>query len=58
MTFKYHSARYEIVVENPHGVSRGVGRMELDCEALTTGITRIVLNDDGVIHRIRILLGP
>ena len=58
MTFKYHSARYEIVVENPHGVSRGVGRMELDGEALTTGITRIVLNDDGVIHRIRILLGP
>ena len=22
--FRYHSARYEIVVENPHGVSRGV----------------------------------
>ena len=28
--FRYHSARYEIVVENPHGVSRGVASVELD----------------------------
>ena len=28
--FRYHSARYEIVVENPHGVSRGVVSLELD----------------------------
>ena len=28
--FRYHSSRYEIVVENPHGVSRGVASAELD----------------------------
>ena len=26
IVFRYHSARYEIAVENPHGVSRGVPR--------------------------------
>ena len=28
--FRYHSARYEITVENPRGVTRGVSRVELD----------------------------
>ena len=31
--FRYHSARYEIVVQNPHGVSRGVVSWELDGKA-------------------------
>ena len=31
--FSYHSSRYEIVVENPHGVSRGVVSAELDGSA-------------------------
>ncbi len=31
--FRYHSARYEIVVQNPQGVSRGVASCELDGEA-------------------------
>ena len=34
ITFRYHSARYEIAVENPRGVSRGVTYVELDGEAL------------------------
>ena len=53
LSFKYRSARYEIVVENPHGVSSGIGRMELDGERLATGAARFNLNDDGVVHRIR-----
>jgi cyclic beta-1,2-glucan synthetase len=57
MSFKYHSARYDIAVENPRGVNRGVTRMELDGDALTAGTARIGLTDDGVIHRIRIVLG-
>jgi cyclic beta-1,2-glucan synthetase len=57
ISFKYHSACYEIAVENPRGVSRGVTRVELDGEAQTGGTARIGLNDDGVIHRIRIVLG-
>ena len=28
--FRYHGARYEIRVENPHGVTRGVSSVELD----------------------------
>jgi cyclic beta-1,2-glucan synthetase len=57
MSFKYHSARYDIAVEHPRGVCRGVTRLELDGEALTTGTPRIGLDDDGVTHRIRIVLG-
>ena len=57
LSFKYHSARYEIAVENPRGVSRGVTRVELDGEALTEATARIGLVDDGVIHRVRIVLG-
>ena len=30
MTFRYHSSRYDIAVENPSGVSRGIARAELD----------------------------
>jgi cyclic beta-1,2-glucan synthetase len=57
LSFKYHSARYDIVVENPRGVSREVTRVEVDGEALTETTARIGLVDDGVIHRIRIVLG-
>ena len=34
IVFRYHSARYDIAVENPRGVSRGVARVELDGAAL------------------------
>jgi cyclic beta-1,2-glucan synthetase len=54
--FRYHSAVYDITVENPRGVNRGVTLIELDGRML---ITRegIPLLDDGVEHRIRIVLG-
>jgi cyclic beta-1,2-glucan synthetase len=56
LTFRYRSARYDIVVENPHGASRGVASMELDGVLLdTTPI--ITLADDGTTHRVRIRLG-
>ncbi len=55
--FRYHSASYEIVVENPHGVSRGVASVELDGADLTGRGAAIPLADDGVKHRIRIVLG-
>ncbi len=57
MSFKYHSARYDIAVENPRGVSSGVTRVELDGEALTAGTAQIGLSDDGTTHRIRVVLG-
>jgi cyclic beta-1,2-glucan synthetase len=55
--FRYHSATYEIVVENPHGVSRGVASMELDGHELPDGTTSIPLADDGATHHARIVLG-
>jgi cyclic beta-1,2-glucan synthetase len=55
--FRYHSARYEIVVENPQGVSRGVASSELDGEALPDAAAAIPLVDDGGTHRVRIVLG-
>ena len=58
LSFKYHSAGYEIAVEkSPRRKFRSVTRMELDDEALAAGTARINPNDDGVVHRIRIVLG-
>ena len=55
--FRYRSARYEIVVENPHGSSRGVASSELDGQALPGGVAAIPLVDDGATHRVRVILG-
>jgi cyclic beta-1,2-glucan synthetase len=55
--FRYHSARYEISVENPRGVSRGVTSSELDGKLLQDGGAAIPLVDDGATHRVRVVLG-
>jgi cyclic beta-1,2-glucan synthetase len=55
--FRHHGARYEIVVENPHGVSRGVASVELDGRTLEDGAAVIPLVDDGATHAIRVVLG-
>ena len=57
MDFRFHSARYEIVVENPLGVSRGVASTELDGQTLPGGDVAIPLVDDGATHRVRVVLG-
>jgi cyclic beta-1,2-glucan synthetase len=57
IAFRYHGARYEIVVQNPAGVSRGVASMELDGTRLPSGSTTVALTDDGATHRIRVVLG-
>ena len=49
--------RYDIAVENPRHVSRGVVRAELDGVEIARGIARIPLNDDGQVHRVRVELG-
>ena len=55
--FKHASARYQILVENPDGVSRGVAYLEVDGKKLPTGETQIVLCDDGRTHEVRVVLG-
>jgi cyclic beta-1,2-glucan synthetase len=64
MTFRYHSARYEIRVENPRGVSRGVVSTEVDGQVLAepdgpSNLRRaeIPLVDDRATHEIKVVLG-
>ncbi|TAK83856.1 MAG: glycosyl transferase [Betaproteobacteria bacterium] len=57
ITFQYRSARYEITVENPNAVCRGVVHAELDGKPLPAGATRVPLADDGQTHTVRVLLG-
>jgi cyclic beta-1,2-glucan synthetase len=60
IVFRQGSTRYEIAVENPRGVSRGIAYAELDGEPLSEASTipmRVPLCDDGKIHRIRAVLG-
>ena len=57
IVFRYRSARYQIGVENPHGVCRGVTCVELDGEALSGERAQIPLADDGATHRVRVVLG-
>ena len=57
ITFRYHSARYEIVVENPHGETRGVSSVDLNGAPLASGSKYIQLADDGATHHVRVILG-
>jgi cyclic beta-1,2-glucan synthetase len=57
LDFRYHSARYEIVVENPQGVSRGVISAELDGRTLEGVGAAVPLADDGLTHGVRVVLG-
>jgi len=57
IVYRYHSARYEITVENPDGVTHGVRHVELDGTALPENRTQIPLADDGRTHRVRVVLG-
>jgi cyclic beta-1,2-glucan synthetase len=55
VTLRYRSARYDIAVENPDGVCRGVAVLELDGVALDDRWS-IALADDHKIHRVRAVL--
>jgi cyclic beta-1,2-glucan synthetase len=57
ITFRYHSSHYEIVVENPHKVARGVSSVEVDGASLA-GSLDIQLADDNATHHVRVVLGP
>ena len=57
IVYRHGSARYEIAVTNPHNVSRGVSSVELDGKLLAQRPAQIELADDGVTHRVKIVLG-
>jgi cyclic beta-1,2-glucan synthetase len=54
--FRFHSARYEIVVVNQGGVGHRVSHAELDGEAVSLHPVRILLVDDGRTHKVRVTL--
>jgi cyclic beta-1,2-glucan synthetase len=54
--YRYGATNYEIRVENPNGVCRGISKAELD-GVLTEGPgASLRLVDDGATHRVRVLL--
>jgi cyclic beta-1,2-glucan synthetase len=57
LTLRYRTARYEIIVENPDAVSRGIARAEFDDTAIVERPLRVPLQDDGITHCLRVRLG-
>jgi cyclic beta-1,2-glucan synthetase len=54
---RYRATHYEISVENPGGVSRGLVSLLLDGKVLPAEPGLIPLVDDGSTHRVRAVLG-
>jgi cyclic beta-1,2-glucan synthetase len=57
IVFRYRSSRYNIVVDNPQGVVRGVLSIALDGELLPGDGAAIPLVDDSTTHHVRVVLG-
>ncbi|HEY6050373.1 MAG TPA: glycosyl hydrolase family 65 protein, partial [Thermoanaerobaculia bacterium] len=57
ITLRYHSSRYQITVENPRSLSRGIAEIRCDGKALPSGSPGVPLVDDGAIHAVDVLLG-
>jgi cyclic beta-1,2-glucan synthetase len=57
ITYRHGASRYEIAVGNPHGVNRGVAKLEMDGKVLPQGPAQIPLVDDGATHRVQVTLG-
>ena len=55
--YRYKTSRYEVTVENPDGVCRGVTRLELDGKMQPDSSSRVALVDDGAPHYVRVVLG-
>jgi cyclic beta-1,2-glucan synthetase len=57
MTLRHRSARYEILVENPDGVSRGVVSAQFDGATIAERPLRFPVLDDDNTHHIQVRLG-
>jgi cyclic beta-1,2-glucan synthetase len=47
---------YEIAIQNPSGVSRGVSACEVDGKTIPSS-KYIALTDDGGVHQVSVVLG-
>jgi cyclic beta-1,2-glucan synthetase len=57
ISFRRGSTRYEISVENPLGVCRGVLAVKLDDQMLSIKPALVRLVDDGANHSVKVILG-
>jgi cyclic beta-1,2-glucan synthetase len=57
VTVRHGSAHYDIVVENPQAVMRGVAAAEVDGHAVAVEPLALDLRDDGLAHSVRVRLG-
>jgi cyclic beta-1,2-glucan synthetase len=57
ISLRHGSARYEIWIENPDGVGRGIASASVDEAIITERPLRVRLADDGAVHRVRVRLG-
>jgi cyclic beta-1,2-glucan synthetase len=55
--YRHGSASYQIRVENPHGVARGIARMDLDGVRLECPAQGIALRGDAQAHSVTVVLG-
>ncbi len=55
--YQHKTSRYEIMVQNPNGVQRGVTRLICDGETMSDHVSTIELKDDGIKHHIVVLMG-
>jgi len=53
-TFRYGKSRFEIIVDNPRGVNRGVARVNAD--GVDMPGFRVPLVDDGAVHHVRVAM--
>jgi cyclic beta-1,2-glucan synthetase len=57
LSLRHRSSRYEISVENPDGVQRGIALASIDDQTIATRPLSLLLVDDGATHRLRVRLG-
>ena len=57
MSLRFGSSRYDIQVDNPDHVARGIAAVTLDEAAITERPLRLRLTDDGIPHKLRVRLG-
>jgi cyclic beta-1,2-glucan synthetase len=55
--YRHGATTYEIHVENPRGVARGVAQMELDGIPVNSPAKGFALTDDAQAHRVKVVLG-
>ena len=54
---RYRSSRYEISIQNPRGVCRGIADLQLDGQPIHDAQGRVPLVNDGATHHVQVVLG-